>query len=81
MCAAASLYPGSYAGSTVLAGTWGWTLHPVHCKLAWGLAPGEGWPEFDTGGAWGEEVRGQVAVNTVFHDALRPSHVLLPVMP
>jgi putative CocE/NonD family hydrolase len=42
-------------------------------------------PRYDrnlnTGGVWGEEVRGQVAVNTVFHDALRPSHVLLPVMP
>jgi putative CocE/NonD family hydrolase len=34
----------------------------------------------NTGGPFGEEVRGQVAVNTVFHDALRPSHVLLPVM-
>ena len=28
-----------------------------------------------------EEVRGQVAVNTLFHDTLRPSHLLLPVMP
>jgi putative CocE/NonD family hydrolase len=42
-------------------------------------------PRYDrnlnTGGPFGEEVRGQVAVNTVFHDGLRPSHVLLPVMP
>jgi len=42
-------------------------------------------PRYDrnlnTGGAWGEEVRGQVAFNTVFHDTLRPSHVLLPAMP
>lgn len=41
-------------------------------------------PRYDrnlnTGGPFGEEVRGQVAVNTVFHDALRPSHILLPVM-
>ena len=35
----------------------------------------------NTGGPFGEEVSGQVAVNTVFHDTLRPSHVLLPVMP
>jgi hypothetical protein len=26
-------------------------------------------------------MHGQAAVNTVFHDALRPSHVVLPVMP
>jgi putative CocE/NonD family hydrolase len=42
-------------------------------------------PRFDrnlnTGGRFGEEVRGQVAVNTLFHDTLRPSHLLLPVMP
>jgi putative CocE/NonD family hydrolase len=35
----------------------------------------------NTGGPFGEEVRGQAAVNTVLHDALRPSHVVLPVMP
>jgi len=35
----------------------------------------------NTGAPFGEEVRGQVAVNTVFHDTLRPSHVLLPVIP
>jgi putative CocE/NonD family hydrolase len=35
----------------------------------------------NTGGPFGEEVRGQVAANTVFHDTLRPSHVLLPAMP
>lgn len=34
----------------------------------------------NTGGPFGEEVRGQVAVNTVFHDAMRPSHVVMPVM-
>jgi len=28
-----------------------------------------------------QKARGQVAANTIFHDALRPSHVLLPVMP
>jgi putative CocE/NonD family hydrolase len=41
-------------------------------------------PRYDrnlnTGGPFGEEVRGRVAVNTVFHDALRPSHVILPIM-
>ena len=40
-------------------------------------------PRYDrnlnTGGTFGEEVQGQVAVNTVFHDAMRPSHVVLPV--
>ena len=35
----------------------------------------------NTGGTFGEEVRGQVATNTVFHDAMRPSQILLPVMP
>jgi putative CocE/NonD family hydrolase len=42
-------------------------------------------PRYDrnlnTGDPFGEEVRGQVAFNTVFHDALRPSHLVLPVMP
>jgi putative CocE/NonD family hydrolase len=33
----------------------------------------------NTGGPFGEEVRGQVAVNTVFHDAMRPSHGVTPV--
>jgi len=40
-------------------------------------------PRYDrnlnTDGPFGEEVRGQVAVNTVFHDAMRPSHVVMPV--
>jgi predicted acyl esterase len=35
----------------------------------------------NTGGPFGEEVRGQVAINTVFHDAMRPSHVMLPLAP
>jgi putative CocE/NonD family hydrolase len=42
-------------------------------------------PRYDrnlnTGGAFGEEVCGQIAVNTIFHDALRASHILLPVLP
>jgi putative CocE/NonD family hydrolase len=41
-------------------------------------------PRYDrnlnTGGPFGEEAIGQIAVNTVFHDANRPSHVVLPVM-
>lgn len=41
-------------------------------------------PRFDrnlnTGGPFGEETEFQVATNTVFHDALRPSHLLLPIM-
>ena len=41
-------------------------------------------PRYDrnlnTGGAFGEEARGQVAVNTVFHDVMRPSHIVLPVI-
>ena len=41
-------------------------------------------PRFDrnlnTGGVFGTEAVGQVAFNTVFHDALRPSHILLPVV-
>jgi len=33
----------------------------------------------NTGGPFGEETKGQVAINTIFHDAKRPSHVVLPV--
>jgi putative CocE/NonD family hydrolase len=40
-------------------------------------------PRYDrnlnTGGPFEEEVRGQVAVNTVFHDRMRPSHLALPI--
>lgn len=40
-------------------------------------------PRFDrnlnTDGPFGEEIEGQVAINTVFHDAERPSHVVLPL--
>ncbi len=35
----------------------------------------------NTGGSCVEEVQGQVAVNTVFHDAVRASHLVLPVVP
>jgi putative CocE/NonD family hydrolase len=42
-------------------------------------------PRYDrnlnTGGAFGEEVVGRVAVNSVLHDAQHPSHLLLPVFP
>jgi putative CocE/NonD family hydrolase len=42
-------------------------------------------PRYDrnlnTGGPFGEEVRGQMAVNTVFHDTIRPSHLVLPIYP
>ena len=41
-------------------------------------------PRFDrnlnTGGPIHQEASGQVAINTVLHDALRPSHVVLPVI-
>jgi putative CocE/NonD family hydrolase len=41
-------------------------------------------PRFDrnlnTGGAFGQEAKGQVALNTIFHDCMRPSHVVLPVI-
>ena len=41
-------------------------------------------PRFDrnlhTGGPVGTGARGQVALNTVFHDALRPSRIVLPVV-
>lgn len=41
-------------------------------------------PAFDrnlnTGGPIGRERRGQRAINLIFHDRLRPSHVLLPVL-
>jgi putative CocE/NonD family hydrolase len=40
-------------------------------------------PRYDrnlnTGGPFGEETCGQAAVNTVFHDQVRPSHLILPV--
>ncbi|MBV9119211.1 MAG: CocE/NonD family hydrolase [Chloroflexi bacterium] len=42
-------------------------------------------PEFDrnfnTGGRFGEETRGIAATQLVFHDAQRPSHIVLPVIP
>lgn len=42
-------------------------------------------PRYDrnlnTGGVFGEEVGGQVAINTLFHDRMRPSHLVLPVYP
>jgi putative CocE/NonD family hydrolase len=41
-------------------------------------------PRFDrnlnTGGIFGAEARGEVALNTVFHDAARPSRIILPVV-
>lgn len=41
-------------------------------------------PRYDrnlnTGGAFGMEAKGQVALNTVFHDAMRPSCLILPVI-
>jgi putative CocE/NonD family hydrolase len=41
-------------------------------------------PRYDrnlnTGGIFGEEVTGEVAVNTIYHDRIRPSQVLLPVL-
>ena len=41
-------------------------------------------PRYDrnlnTGGPFAREVCGQTALNTVFHDSLRPSHLLLPVL-
>ena len=41
-------------------------------------------PRFDrnlnTGGPFGGEVIGQTALNTVFHDVLRPSRIVLPVI-
>ena len=42
-------------------------------------------PRFDvnpnTGGPLGLEQVSQTAVQTVFHDADRPSHVILPIIP
>ncbi len=42
-------------------------------------------PRYDrnlnTGGTFGEEACGQVAINTLFHDPVRPSHLILPVYP
>jgi putative CocE/NonD family hydrolase len=41
-------------------------------------------PRFDrnlnTGGPFGQEGAGQAAVNTIFHDSVRPSHIVLPVV-
>ncbi|MCA1553238.1 MAG: CocE/NonD family hydrolase, partial [Chloroflexi bacterium] len=41
-------------------------------------------PRFDRnlniGGVFAREAVGQTALNTVFHDALRPSHIVLPVL-
>ena len=41
-------------------------------------------PRYDrnlnTGGTFGTESHGQAANNTLFHDRMRPSHILLPVL-
>jgi putative CocE/NonD family hydrolase len=41
-------------------------------------------PRYDrnlnSGGPFGQAVRGQVAANTIFHDSPRASHLLLPVL-
>ena len=41
-------------------------------------------PRFDrnlnTGGPFGRETAGQIALNTIFHEAARPSHIILPVI-
>jgi predicted acyl esterase len=41
-------------------------------------------PRFDrnlnTGGVFVQEARGQAAINTIFHDAMRPSRIVLPVV-
>jgi putative CocE/NonD family hydrolase len=41
-------------------------------------------PRYDrnlnTGGPFGEEIQGKIAVNTIFHDELRPSQIILPIM-
>jgi uncharacterized protein len=41
-------------------------------------------PRFDrnlnTGGPSAAEAQGQVALNTIFHDAFRPSRIVLPVV-
>ena len=41
------------------------------------------WPRWDvntnSGGAMFREAQAQVALNTVFHDAFRPSYITLPV--
>jgi putative CocE/NonD family hydrolase len=34
----------------------------------------------NTGGKLGKEAVGQVATNTILHDALHPSHLLLPIV-
>jgi len=34
----------------------------------------------NTGGVIGQETSGQVAANTIDHDAIRPSQVILPVL-
>lgn len=33
----------------------------------------------NTGGIFGEEVQGKAAVNKIFHDPMRPSHIVLPL--
>jgi putative CocE/NonD family hydrolase len=42
-------------------------------------------PRYDrnlnTGGPFGVESHSAVAINTVFHDAMRPSHLSLPILP
>lgn len=57
------------------------TFLPGHCIRA--QVTSSDFPRYDrnlnTGGPFGEEVCGRVALNTIFHDAMRPSHVVMPV--
>ncbi len=58
------------------------TFHPGH-RIRIQVTSSD-FPRYDrnlnTGGPFGEEICGQTAINTIFHDAIRPSHILLPVM-
>ena len=54
--------------------------HPIRLEIS-----SSNFPRFDrnlnTGGVIGRETEVRTAINRVYHDPERPSHVLLPVIP
>jgi putative CocE/NonD family hydrolase len=54
--------------------------HRIRVEIASAIFP-EFDANFNTGGVFGTESKGIVATQRVFHDAERPSHVVLPIVP
>lgn len=77
------MVPGQVYRFEVDLGSTSHSFRPGHCLRV--QVTSSDFPRYDrnlnTGGTFGEEACGQVAINTVFHDTMRPSHLNLPVYP